>query len=77
MTALTKPVRRSTEARVGPSRPITVELIPPFTLRFREKGRRVGYELTIHEAFTMAAKLYAERERKRKVAEKKARRAGK
>lgn len=75
MTALTKPVRRSTEARVGPSRPITVELVPPFTLRFRERGRRIGYELTIQEAFVAAAKLFARREAERKAAERKARRA--
>jgi hypothetical protein len=57
MTSLTRKVVRKTEARVGPSRPITVELIPPFTLRFRERGRRTAYELSIPEAFATATKV--------------------
>jgi hypothetical protein len=57
MTSLTKKIVRATDARVGPSRPISVELVPPFTLRFREQGRRIAYKLTIREDFTAAAKV--------------------
>lgn len=71
MTALTKTIRRSTAARVAGSRPITVELVPPYTLRFRERGRRTGYELTIQEAFVAAAKIFARREAERKALAKK------
>jgi hypothetical protein len=65
MTALTKKLARATEARVGPSRPITVQLIPPFTLRFRERGRRTGYELTVQEALTIAAMVQLKNGKKR------------
>lgn len=69
MTALTRPVRRSTEATVGASRPITIELVPPFTIRFREKGRRTVYSLTVQQAFKMAALFVAEQ----RLAERRAR----
>lgn len=72
MTRLSKVVKRATEARVGGSRPITVELVPPFLLRFRERGRRVCYELTIQEAYVAAAKRYAERAARERAFSRKA-----
>lgn len=76
MTKLTKKIRRSTEARVAGSRPIVLEIVPPYTIRLREAGRRKGFELTIQGAYEYAARLEADRRRKERALERRARRKG-
>src|SRR5512137_1094605 len=75
MTHLTKPVKRSTDVRVGGSRPISVELREPGVLVLRERGRRTGYEVSLASCYVLGARLYAEAEARRKMEAKNAKRA--
>lgn len=75
MTHLTKPVRRSTDVRVAGSRPISVELREPGILVLRERGRRVGYEVSIAACYVLGAKLYAAKVAQEKLEKKNQKRA--
>jgi hypothetical protein len=75
VTHLTKSVRRSTDVRVGGSRPISVELRTPGVLVLRERGRRTGYEVSIAACYVLAAKLYAQATAERQLRERNEKRA--
>ena len=75
MTHLTKTIRRATDCRVAGSRPITIELREPGIIVLRERGRRIGYEVSIASCYILGAKLYAEKTRLERIEKKNAQRA--
>ena len=72
MTALTRNIKRKINTVRG--EPLVVVLSPE-GIWLREPRRRVAYLLPYGVAFVQAATLFANAERRRKAAERKARRA--
>ena len=74
MTNLTKPVRRVSAGRVfdaGKMRPVVVTLEPPCVLKFRAKGCKRNYSLTIAACYIMAVKAHVSAEKRLKKEKKK------
>jgi hypothetical protein len=71
MTNLTKTVRRKVQTARGEA---LVVALAPEGIWLREPRKRIAYLLPYGVAFIRAADLYAQAERRRKVAERKARR---
>ena len=78
MTKLNRPVRRETQATSwerSKIRPIIVSIEPPNLLGFRLKGTRRTYYLPIALCQQYALELFAANERRRKLAERKAKKS--
>jgi hypothetical protein len=71
-TKLSRPVTRAVVDRRGAPLVVTLET---HGVRFREPRRRTSYLLPYGVGFVEAARLFADAERRRKAAEKKAKRA--
>lgn len=74
-TLTTKPVIRESYEKLD-RRNTIITLGPGNLISFRAKGRRKAYETTIGACADMAIKQYVFAEKKRKAAERKARREG-
>lgn len=69
MTNLTRPVKRVSAGGVfeaGKMRPIVVTLEPPCVLKFRAKGCKRSYSLTIAACYTMAVKAHVSAQKRLK-----------
>lgn len=74
MTNLTKPVKRESFAVVfesGKHRNIIVTVMPPGLLRFRAKGCKKSYDLTVDNCYHRAVKVEEASQRKKREKEKK------
>lgn len=76
MTTINKTIKRET-AGMYRGRNIIIQLEPHGVIKVKEKGLRTWYETSIEAVFSMAGKAHAERIRKERKENRKAKRINK